>query len=117
VGECLAIDPATADVPDGQMPIVVACDQPHLTEVFSEVTLGTDPSEPYPGDEQVYYRAMELCSGPFLSFIGVSHSESSIGLQVHRPMQQSWDAGARSARCLAIVTDGEVVGTLQGANR
>lgn len=110
VGDCLAPDPA------GVMPIHVTCDQPHVTEVFHEVSLGADPFEAYPGDEQVYYRALERCSEPFHAFVGVPHSQSTIGLQVHRPMASGWAAGERTARCLAITTE-LVTGTVQGTAR
>ena len=114
VGDCLAVDPETIGQADGPLPMLVGCDQPHVTEVFQEISLGADPFEPYPGDEQVYYRAMERCSTPFETFIGIPASQSSVGLQVHRPMEDSWLAGERTARCLSVVTD-PVSGTSLGA--
>lgn len=111
VGDCLS-----DTVADGEMSEVpvVPCSEPHSSEIYY--------SHQIPGDELPEGAALdaiieEECFREFESFIGMPYEESALFISTISPTNESWDAGDRELLCIVDDPDGNVTGSLRGANR
>lgn len=111
VGDCLSED-VTGDSLE-EVP-VVACDQPHTSEVYFGHTI---EEESFPGPDGMQTVTQEECLPAFESFVGVAYDASELEVTTLEPTAESWDQGDRELLCLVVDPAGEVTGTLEGANR
>jgi hypothetical protein len=93
---------------------VVPCSEPHSDEVFALVTL---PDGDFPGQDAIYSQAEELCIAEFESFVGLSYRESVLDFWVITPVEEGWVAGDREVVCNIYDPNGNVSGSLRGAQR
>jgi Septum formation/Domain of unknown function (DUF4190) len=113
VGDCFAESQDTEEEIIYTVP-VVPCSEPHSDEVFALVTL---PDGDFPGQDAIYSQAEELCIAEFESFVGLSYRESVLDLWVIAPVEEGWAAGDREVICNIYDPDGNVSGSLSGAER
>ncbi len=111
VGDCLNDINVSGEV--SEVPIV-PCDEPHDSEVFHEFDIeGTE----FPGDDAVTQAAQEGCGGEaFTEFVGLEYASSKYGVSYYTPLEQGWGAGDRTVSCTIFDPDGQVTGSLAGAN-
>lgn len=113
VGDCFTESEDTEEEIIYTVP-VVPCSEPHSDEVFALVNL---PDGDFPGQDAVYSQAEELCIAEFESFVGLSYRESVLDIWVIAPVEEGWVAGDREVVCNIYDPDGNVSGTLRGAQR
>ena len=113
VGDCLTEPQDLEEEIIATVP-VVPCSEPHSDEVFALLTL---PDQDFPGQDAIYDQGEELCIAEFEGFVGLSYQESELDLWAIAPSEESWGAGDREVVCNIYDPDGNVRGSLSGAER
>lgn len=119
VGDCFD-DPSIFSGDDSEILGVasVACDEPHDAEVYALVDLPDGDGASYPGDDEVFDRADDLCFEEFEPFVGAAYDDSSLDFIYYVPGADSWDEGDRSVACMVVDMDGEpLTGSMEGSGR
>jgi hypothetical protein len=75
----------------------VPCEDPHDNEVFlvDDITL----SGAYPGDEEIYLEASDLCLAAFAGYVGRDYESSQYDVFPLTPTRQGWNEGDREVVC------------------
>jgi hypothetical protein len=103
-GEC--IDPA------GQTATIVSCGTPHDAEVFATFAL---PGSKWPGTAAVGTAASAGCSSRLSGYLNPQLAISLSSTYVY-PDSVAWQAGTRTVICEVRATQGQLTGSVQGAN-
>jgi hypothetical protein len=103
-GEC--IDPA------GQTATIVSCSTPHDAEVFATFAL---PGSKWPGTAAVGTAASAGCSSRLSGYLNPQLAISLSSTYVY-PDSVAWQAGTRTVICEVRATQGQLTGSVQGAN-
>lgn len=106
VGDCITEIPDTTRVLFVE---VVDCAEPHMGEVFSEVTL---PDGDFPGQAAIE-AYQERCEPALASYSPDALFDPSIGLFVLYPTEESWGRGDRVVTCIAT-SESPRTGSLKG---
>ena len=97
VGDCF--DDVASALGGGEVESVPAipCDQPHDNEVFAKPALS---GSAYPGDDEVYEQAQELCIEAFGDYTGEDYATSDLDVFPITPTERTWEDGdVRYAVC------------------
>jgi len=93
------------------------CSGPHEYEVYGSVTHPDNDGE-FPGQEAIGDLADTECLAKFERFVGVAYEDSALYASWLSPSQESWSDGDRETLCIIHEEDeGEVTGSMRGANR
>lgn len=111
VGDCID-DPGGAG-PTNRVPRL-PCSTPHDEEVYAIVVLMDGP---WPGMAMVDDQTARLCGFAAHAFIGIPAEQSELNLESYMPVEEGWNAGDRTAICVAIDPGGKSTGTLRGSRR
>jgi Septum formation len=103
-GECID--------PNGQTATVVSCGTPHDAEVFATFAL---PGSTWPGTAAVGTAASSGCSSRLNGYLNPQLAISLSSTYVY-PDSVAWQAGTRTVICEARATQGQLTGSVQGAN-
>ena len=103
-GECID--------PNGQTATVVSCSTPHEAEVFATFTL---PGSTWPGTAAVGTAASSGCSSRLNGYLNPQLAISLSSTYVY-PDSVAWQAGTRTVICEVRATQGQLTGSVQGAN-
>lgn len=111
----------------------IDCTEPHDVEIFAIVDLATvstdfSPGTPYPGDNPVFFTALDVCSGePFESYVGVpyrsiSSADTLLTVFAFTPTLEGWqEFDERRVQCVLFQQDSagtqvvKSVGSFRGA--
>jgi hypothetical protein len=104
----------------------IDCSEPHEVEVFAIIDMATVSSEysigvSYPGDDAIYYAAVDECVGqPFETFVGmpydsVESTDTVLWVDAFTPTLEGWDEyDDREVQCVLLdldTTNGDIVKT------
>jgi Septum formation len=103
-GECID--------PNGQTATVVSCNSPHDAEVFATFAL---PGSKWPGTAAVGTAASSGCSSRLSGYLNPQLAISLSSTYVY-PDSVAWQAGTRTVICEVRATQGQLTGSVQGAN-
>ena len=103
-GECID--------PNGQTATVVSCSTPHDVEVFATFAL---PGSKWPGTAAVGTAASSGCSSRLNGYLNPQLAISLSSTYVY-PDSVAWQAGTRTVICEVRATQGQLTGSVQGAN-
>ena len=98
--------------PNGQTATVVACSVPHDAEVFATFAL---PGSKWPGTAAVGTAASSGCSTRLSGYLNPQLAISLSSTYVY-PDSVAWQAGTRTVICEVRATQGQLTGSVQGAN-
>jgi hypothetical protein len=101
-GECID--------PNGQTATIVSCSTPHDAEVFA-----TLPGSKWPGTAAVGTAASSGCSSRLDGYLNPQLAISLSSTYVY-PDSVAWQAGTRTVICEVRATQGQLTGSVQGAN-
>ncbi|MBO1753103.1 septum formation family protein [Actinotalea sp. BY-33] len=113
VGDCMN----SPDVADEELSSVstVPCDEPHDAEAYAAMMFEDGD---FPGLQGVVSASEAYCLDEFETFIGLPYDASELGVTSIYPTQDSWDRlDDREVLCLVIDEQGDVTGSLEGAQR
>ena len=88
---------------------LVACDEPHESEVFAEILLEEGP---FPGIDAITEEASRGCLEEFSRFVGVNYQDSTLSFHYYYPTETSWSIGDRSIFCVGFEPGALTTGTL-----
>ncbi len=109
VGQCMDLPADSIDSAE------VACNQPHHGEIVGVQVL-TDAS--FPGEDNAYAMAEEVCLEAFADYVGIEFTESDLDMLYLYPTQASWSIGDRQIACWAENLDGtELTESVAGTAR
>lgn len=109
-GDCLVEDTDASS----RIVTVVACDRPHVSEVFHLF----DVSTPEFDVAAVEAEADERCTLEFEAFVGVPFNDSGLDLTWLTPTEESWERDDREVVCMVEDADGaELTGSLRDSRR
>jgi Septum formation len=98
--------------PRGQSYTLVACDSPHVAEVFATFSLtGTA----WPGSTAVAAAASSGCSSRLTGYLNPQLAVSLTSTYVY-PDPTAWQAGTRTVICEVRAASGELTGSVRGAS-
>jgi hypothetical protein len=103
-GECID--------PNGQTATIVSCGTPHDAEVFATFTL---PGSTWPGTAAVGTAASSGCSSRLSGYLNPQLAISLSSTYIY-PDSVAWQAGTRTVICEVRATQGQLTGSVQGAN-
>jgi Septum formation len=103
-GECID--------PNGQTATIVSCTTPHDAEVFATFTL---PGSTWPGTAAVGTAASTGCSSRLSAYLNPQLAISLSSTYIY-PDSVAWQAGTRTVICEVRATQGQLTGSVQGAN-
>jgi Domain of unknown function (DUF4190)/Septum formation len=106
VGDCLA------ELPQSDRVFTIdttPCDQPHLGEVFTNITV---PDGDFPGDEAIE-SYQDRCHPALAEYFPPAVDDDSVGLYLLFPTAESWQRGDRTVTCIAT-SDTPRTGSLRG---
>jgi Septum formation len=103
-GECID--------PNGQTATIVSCGTPHDAEVFATFAL---PGSKWPGTAAVGTAASAGCSSRLSGYLNPQLAISLSSTYVY-PDAVAWQAGTRTVICEVRATQGQLTGSVQGAN-
>jgi hypothetical protein len=103
-GECID--------PNGQTATVVSCGTPHDAEVFATFAL---PGSKWPGTAAVGTAASSGCSSRLSAYLNPQLAISLSSTYIY-PDAVAWQAGTRTVICEVRATQGQLTGSVQGAN-
>lgn len=88
---------------------VVACDQPHHGQLvrIAEFPVPETGPEPYPGEEELQTRALQLCRAGSLYSSGAAGLPDVVITATYPLSEEEWDAGERSYSCFVNRSSGE----------
>ena len=112
VGDCLPDDSIDGEISDTP---VVPCSEPHFYEIFHEFTL---PEGDFPGDDALDEAFFAECVPAFNDFVGALWEDSELWASAINPTAQGWEEiDDRLVQCVIFDPEGEVTGSLRGAER
>lgn len=103
-GECLD--------PQGQSYSLIACDSPHVAEVFATFAL---TGSKWPGDTAVQAQASNGCSSRLTGYVNPQLAISLASTYVY-PDSVAWQAGTRTVICEVRASSGNLTGSVRGAS-
>jgi hypothetical protein len=103
-GECID--------PNGQTATIVSCSTPHDAEVFATFGL---PGSKWPGTAAVGTAASSGCSSRLSGYLNPQLAISLSSTYIY-PDSVAWQAGTRTVICEVRATQGQLTGSVQGAN-
>jgi len=103
-GECLD--------PQGQSYSLIACDSPHVAEVFATFAL---TGSKWPGDTAVQAEASSGCSNRLTGYVNPQLAISLASTYVY-PDSVAWQAGTRTVICEVRASSGDLTGSVRGAS-
>jgi Septum formation len=103
-GECID--------PNGQTATIVSCSTPHDAEVFATFAL---PGSTWPGTAAVGTAASSGCSSRLNGYLNPQLAISLSSTYIY-PDSVAWQAGTRTVICEVRATQGQLTGSVQGAN-
>jgi hypothetical protein len=103
-GECID--------PNGQTATIVSCTTPHDAEVFATFPL---PGSAWPGTAAVGTAASAGCSSRLSGYLNPQLAISLSSTYIY-PDSVAWQAGTRTVICEVRATQGQLTGSVQGAN-
>ena len=103
-GECLD--------PQGQSYSLIACDSPHVAEVFATFAL---TGSKWPGDTAVQAEASSGCSNRLTGYVNPQLAISLASTYVY-PDSVAWQAGTRTVICEVRASSGQLTGSVRGAS-
>jgi hypothetical protein len=103
-GECLD--------PQGQSYSLIACDSPHVAEVFATFAL---TGSKWPGDTAVQAEASSGCSARLTGYVNPQLAISLASTYVY-PDSVAWQAGTRTVICEVRASSGNLTGSVRGAS-
>jgi len=103
-GECLD--------PQGQSYSLIACDSPHVAEVFATFAL---TGSKWPGDTAVQAQASNGCSSRLTGYVNPQLAISLASTYVY-PDPVAWQAGTRTVICEVRASSGNLTGSVRGAS-
>jgi Septum formation len=103
-GECID--------PQGQSYSLIACDSPHVAEVFATFTL---TGSKWPGDTAVQAQASNGCSSRLTGYVNPQLAISLASTYVY-PDPVAWQAGTRTVICEVRASSGNLTGSVRGAS-
>jgi hypothetical protein len=98
--------------PNGQTATIVSCSTPHDAEVFATFAL---PGSTWPGTAAVGTAASSGCSSRLNGYLNPQLAISLSSTYVY-PDSVAWQAGTRTVICEVRATQGQLTGSVQGAN-
>lgn len=111
VGMCLN----DANLPSSFTSIpLVDCAQPHDSEVYAVESL---PEGPYPGDDEVFRLADEICLDAFEPYVGTPYDRSLYFYGYYWPDKNNWGFGDREIVCVLFDENGQIEGSVRGSGR
>ncbi len=121
VGDCFN-EPGPADPADWVE--IVPCELPHDSEMYARIPHPAGPSDPYPGEDELYWFADEPCIAALDTYLGVSPDTVDLsdlievlGYYAMVPDQASWeDISVRDIMCIAFAwNEHKLEGSLRDA--
>ena len=117
-GDCFDDPPGWSDVTEETTTVlavnVVPCSVAHDEEVIGVVRHPADPDADFPGDEAMIALADTECMEAFERWVGRPYNESILELGYLWPVEENWNAGDRTIRCLAFHPGGQpLTGTVR----
>jgi hypothetical protein len=103
-GECID--------PNGQTATIVSCSTPHDAEVFGTFAL---PGSKWPGTAAVGTAASSGCSSRLSGYLNPQLAISLSSTYIY-PDSVAWQAGTRTVVCEVRATQGQLTGSVQGAD-
>ncbi len=104
-----------ADLPETFLSIpLVDCAQPHDSEVYAIETLDEGP---YPGEDEVFRLAEEICLDTFEPYVGISYDRSLFYFGYYWPDKNNWGGGDRDVICVLYDQNGPIEGSMRGSGR
>jgi hypothetical protein len=98
--------------PRGQSYTLVACDSPHVAEVFATFSLA---GTAWPGSAKVAAAASSGCSSRLTGYLNPQLAVSLTSTYVY-PDATAWQAGTRTVICEVRAVSGELTGSVRGAS-
>ena len=98
--------------PNGQTATIVSCSAPHDAEVFATFAL---PGSKWPGTAAVGAAASSGCSDRLSGYLNPQLAISLSSTYIY-PDAVAWQAGTRTVICEVRATQGQLTGSVQGAN-
>jgi len=95
VGDCFDDEALFGFAPEGAAP-TVPCDQPHDNEAFATIDIGATNYDELLRDEP---DAVACIDQEFEPYVGTSYDQSALIVDVLRPTQEQFEAGARTSVC------------------
>jgi hypothetical protein len=126
VGDCFDRRRLEPDQGGERIVLLLDCSLPHMSEVFSVVTVTEDdlnraadiPGSVYPGEDALIDVAKRRCTQPFGDFVGRPYELSELELGWVVPTPEQWDNGYRLIGCTVYDANGErLVGSQAGTDR
>jgi hypothetical protein len=87
----------------------VPCSGKHRAEVFAVVELDDPRGTPYPGENEVHERGLELCYPAFEPYVGGGSWRAGLDVFVLYPLSPGWALGDRMIQCVVTPLDGTPV--------
>lgn len=111
VGMCLN----DADLPEAFTSIpLVDCAVQHDSEVYAIESLAEGP---YPGDEEVFRLAEDICFDAFEPYVGTPYDRSLYYYGYYWPDKNNWGFGDREIVCVLFDENGQIEGSVRGSGR
>ena len=93
---------------------LVDCDQPHDSEVYAIEALADGP---YPGDDEVFRLADEVCLDAYEPYVGMDYDISYYYFGYYWPDKNNWGSGDRNVVCVIYDENGQIEGSVRGSGR
>lgn len=111
-GECLLAPDVGANNLVTGLAQTTACGQIHDLEVYAVVAIA---GVRYPGTQEVVTLADDECTTAFEAYVGVPHTQSTLGYDTYYPSESGWVNGDRNVVCVLLSKSGERLrGSMQG---
>ncbi len=111
-GECLVAPDVSSDNLVTGLAQTTGCGQLHDLEVYAVIPV---VGQSYPGAQEVATFAGEECVNRFEPYVGVPHTQSSLGYDTYFPSEPAWERGDRNVVCTLLSETGERLrGSMQG---
>lgn len=116
VGDCY--DPID-DADDGALiaAIIVACEDPHLHEVFGLIELPGTETAPYPGDSAIEDDSITECDAAFEDYVGTPLDDSRYSYVYYTPSDETWADGDRALMCAVEDRGHTIEGSVEGTGQ
>ena len=98
--------------PQGQSYTLVACDSPHVAEVFATFSLA---GTAWPGSAKVAAAASSGCANRLTGYLNPQLAVSLSNAYVY-PDATAWQAGTRTVICEVRAASGQLTGSVRGAS-
>src|SRR3954468_21306511 len=95
VGQCFngaRPDPLSSGMKIVDSVNVVACSEPHDSELVASFQYPASPTATFPGDDEVSDYADSECSSWFFGYVGIASGDTDYGLTYFVPLEANWAA-------------------------